>query len=117
KKSGYRLEYASSARAKCKGPKPCTGTSIGKGELRCGTLIDFQGNTTFQWRHWGCVTPTIIKNMKKSFEDPADLDGFEDLKEEDQEKVKQAYEDGRVAPEDVPESARKPEADDDDEEK
>lgn len=55
--------------------------------------------------------------MKKSFEDPADLDGFEDLNDEDQEKVKKAYEDGHVAPEDVPESARKPEADEDDEEK
>jgi hypothetical protein len=72
---------------------------------------------TSAWRHWGCVTPTILKNMKKNFEDPAELDGYEDLKPEDQEKINKAYEDGHVADEDVPESARKPDADEEDEEK
>lgn len=85
RKSGYRVEYASSARAKCKGwfesrfhpvqrgaqllystgPKPCSGriiglghlfeltflscslgTSIAKGEMRLGTLIEVRGATT-----------------------------------------------------------------------
>jgi hypothetical protein len=107
KKSGYRLEYASSARAKCKGPKPCAGTAIAKGELRVGSLVDFKGNTSFAWRHWGCTTNKIIENMKKNFEDASELDGYDDLRPEDQEKVNKAWEEGQVADEDIPESARK----------
>jgi len=108
KKSGYRLEYASSARAKCKGAKPCAGTPIPKGTMRVGSVVDFRGNTTFVWRHWGCTTPKIITNMKAKFSDPDDLDGFDDLKEEDQERVRRAWEEGRVADEDIPPTARKP---------
>lgn len=29
------LQYAKGSTSMCKGPKPCTGTKIGKGELRC----------------------------------------------------------------------------------
>lgn len=91
KKSGYRLEYASSGRAKCTGEcessytqlltaililtafyasssrhrsqtvrlhqvvaivyqnsrsRRCKGTPIGKGELRFGSVVDFQGKTS-----------------------------------------------------------------------
>ncbi|KAI0674578.1 poly polymerase and DNA-ligase Zn-finger region-domain-containing protein [Trametes maxima] len=116
KKSGYRLEYASSSRSKCNGPKPCKGTSIGKGELRFGSVVDFRGNTSFSWRHWGCVTPKIITNMKNSFDEADELDGFDDLNDEDQDRVKKAWEEGHVASDDVPESARKPEGEEDDEE-
>jgi len=116
KKSGYRLEYASSARAKCKGPKPCQGTQIGKGELRVGSLVDFKGNTSFSWRHWGCTTTKILANMKKSFEEASELDGYEDLRPEDQAKIDTAWTEGKVADEDVPESARKPAKDGEDEE-
>ena len=38
------------------------------------------------WRHWGCVTPKIITNMKKSFDEADELDGFDELKDEDKEK-------------------------------
>ena len=54
--------------------------------------------------------------MKKSFEEASDLDGYEDLKPEDQARVIKAYQDGHVADEDIPESARKP-ADEEGEEK
>lgn len=64
------------------------------------------------WRHWGCTTSTIINNMKKSFSKADELDGFEDLQPEDQEKVRQAWDDGHVADEDIPETARKPEGED-----
>ena len=67
------------------------------------------------WRHWGCTTKTIFTNIKKSFESAEELDGYEDLKPEDQEKVNKAWEEGHVADEDVPDSAKKP--DDDEEEK
>lgn len=112
KKSGYRLEYATSNRAKCKGPKPCQGTTITKGELKFGSLVDFRGNTSFTWRHWGCVTEKIFENAKKSFDEADELDGFEELKEEDQNKVRTAWEEGHVAEEDIPESAKKPTGDD-----
>ncbi|KAF7975544.1 hypothetical protein HWV62_9383 [Athelia sp. TMB] len=131
KKSGYRLEYAASARAKCKGPKPCqgertmtafpgdadavsAGTPIGKGELRVGTLVDIGGNTSFAWRHWGCITPKILSNMKKSFGEAAELDGYDELRAEDRARVDAAWAEGRVADADVPESARKPAKDGED---
>lgn len=60
------------------------------------------------WRHWGCVTSKILSNIKSQFESAEDLDGFEDLNEEDQERVREAYETGKVRDEDIPESARKP---------
>ncbi|PPQ70814.1 hypothetical protein CVT26_014058 [Gymnopilus dilepis] len=113
KTTGYRLEYAPSARAKCKGPKPCSGTAIGKGDLRFGTLIDMRGAQSFVWRHWGCVTPKIIENVKKKFEDASELDGFEDLREPDRARVVKAWQEGHVADEDIPESARKPEGEED----
>lgn len=46
--------------------------------------------------------------MKAKFSGPDDLDGFEDLREEDQERVRSAWVDGRVADEDIPPTARKP---------
>jgi hypothetical protein len=42
------------------------------------------------------VTPKILTNIKKSFSAASDLDGFEDLKPEDQDKVTAAYEEGQV---------------------
>ena len=54
--------------------------------------------------------------MKKSFEEADELDGFEELKDEDQERVRKAWEDGHVAKEDIPESARKPDDDEDEDE-
>ena len=35
------------------------------------------------------------------------MDGFDELKPEDKEKVRKAFQDGHVADEDIPESARK----------
>ncbi|KIL62865.1 hypothetical protein M378DRAFT_165140 [Amanita muscaria Koide BX008] len=113
KQTGYRVEYANSSRAKCKGPKPCSGTSIQKEELRFGTLVDFRGATSFAWRHWGCVTPKILQKMKEMFSDPSDLNGYDDLKAEDQERIQKALEEGHVADEDIPNSARKKEGEED----
>ena len=55
--------------------------------------------------------------MKEIFDDADDLDGFEDLKDEDQEKIRKAWEDGKVDPADIPESAKKPEEDEDEDDK
>ena len=54
--------------------------------------------------------------MKNSFGEGSELDGYEDLRPEDQAKVIKAWQDGHVAEEDIPESARKP-ADEEDAEK
>jgi hypothetical protein len=50
--------------------------------------------------------------MKKSFSNADELDGFDDLQPGDQDKVRQAWDDDHVADEDIPETARKPEGDD-----
>ncbi|KAJ7477233.1 poly polymerase and DNA-ligase Zn-finger region-domain-containing protein, partial [Mycena galericulata] len=112
-------EYASSNRAKCKGGFITTqwlGTTLKKGELRFGTLVDIQGKTSFAWRHWGCVTSRVLTNLKEKHDEAADIDGFEELTEEDKARVTAAYEAGHVADEDIPDSARKPEKGGDDEE-
>lgn len=61
-----------------------------------------------QWRHWGCITPKILGNMKAAHEDPSDLDGYEDLKDEDKAKVVKAWQEGHVDPADVPETQTQP---------
>ncbi|KAH9000776.1 hypothetical protein EDB86DRAFT_451499 [Lactarius hatsudake] len=112
KKSGYRLEYAKNNRAKCKGPKPCNGTVLDKGTLKLGSMADYRGHPSFAWRHWGCTTAAIITNLKKSFSEADELDGFDELQPADQDKIRKAWEDGQVADEDVPETARKAQGDD-----
>lgn len=72
--------------------------------------------TSSSWRHWGCVTSKILSNMKNSFDEADELDGFEELSEGDQEKIRKAWEDGKVADEDIPESARKADDEENDEE-
>lgn len=54
--------------------------------------------------------------MKNSFNEASELDGYEDLREEDQERISKAWEDGHVADEDIPDSARKPEGEEGEEE-
>ena len=54
--------------------------------------------------------------MKNSFNEADELDGFDDLQEADQERIKKAWEDGHVADEDVPETARKGDGEEDEEE-
>jgi Poly(ADP-ribose) polymerase and DNA-Ligase Zn-finger region len=97
----YRVEYARSGRSACKGPIPCKGTKIEKGGLRLGTVIEIRGDRSLVWRHWGCVTDRIISNLRESIGDPEDLDGVEELNEEDQKKISDAFANGHVAEEDV----------------
>ena len=55
----------------------------------------------------------MIENMKKQFSESSELDGYEDLKPEDKERVDKAWEAGEVADEDIPDTARKPEGEGD----
>ncbi|KAI6116797.1 zf-PARP-domain-containing protein [Pisolithus croceorrhizus] len=112
KKGGYRVEYASSGRAKCKGPKPCTGTDIPKGALRLGSLVEIRGAANYSWRHWGCASSKLISNMKERLDDVEELDGFDELRDEDKDRIRRAFEEGKVADADIPPSAGKPAAGD-----
>ena len=58
------------------------------------------------------MTPQILSNIQSSAQNPTDLDGYEDLKPEDKEKVNKAWEEGKVAEADIPESAKKLQGDD-----
>ena len=52
----------------------------------------------FSWKHWGCVTPRNLIDISKELDgDHANLDGFEELSEEDQERVAQALAAGKIA--------------------
>lgn len=59
--------------------------------------------------------------MQESYSEPSELDGFDELQAEDKEKVRKAFQDGHVADEDIPETAKKEgaagEEDEDEEEK
>jgi hypothetical protein len=52
------------------------------------------------------VTSRIIEGSKQDETKPEELDGFEELREEDQARIVKAYEEGKVAEEDIPESAK-----------
>ncbi|KAH8424124.1 uncharacterized protein LDX57_001878 [Aspergillus melleus] len=102
----YRLEEASTGRAGCQN-KECkeAKAKILKGELRLGTWVDTERFQSFFWRHWGCVTPKIVSHMQETIADEGDgelstIDGFEDLSEEHQDKVRKAVEQGHVDDED-----------------
>ncbi|KAF7586641.1 hypothetical protein BBP40_008532 [Aspergillus hancockii] len=98
----YRLEQASTGRAGCQN-KECKDQKIkiAKGELRLGSWVDTDRIQAFFWRHWGCVTPKIISNLvelvgEDEEKDYEQIDGFEDLSQESQEKIKKALDQGHV---------------------
>jgi hypothetical protein len=40
------------------------------------------------------VTPAVFSHLQDDAPNPDDVDGFEDLRPEDQERIRKAYEDG-----------------------
>ncbi|KAG1716393.1 hypothetical protein ID866_745 [Astraeus odoratus] len=101
---GHVIDYSKSSRSVCSGPPPCTGTPISSGSLRYGQTIPSQYGETVVWRHWGCVTPEILRDLAV-----ADFDtirGFSALRSQDQVKVRCAIASGRIDPADVPASAK-----------
>ncbi|KAF2487891.1 hypothetical protein BDY17DRAFT_320403 [Neohortaea acidophila] len=88
----YRVEISQGGRAGCSATH-CKkeGIKIQKGEIRQGTQVTIQGNTTMKWRHWGCVTPKVLSNWNETSEgNPELIDGFEELPPKAQEKVRRA---------------------------
>nr|GAT46173.1 predicted protein [Mycena chlorophos] len=107
KTQGYRVEYAASGRSICKGPKPCKGSFIGKGELRFGALFSMPKiGDVFAWRHWGCVTKRVLNNVKAIHPNAEELDGYNELADEDKKRVRVAWGAGEVEDEDIPDTAR-----------
>ncbi|KAL9585839.1 MAG: hypothetical protein Q9212_001276 [Teloschistes hypoglaucus] len=98
----YRVELASSKRAGCKNQE-CNKEKIkiDKGELRFGVWVTYKETASWSWRHWGCVTPAQIAGLQDTLEGEIEmLDGYEELPNDLQEKVKQAFDNGHVDDED-----------------
>ena len=61
-------------------------------------IIRYQLKKLIKYR--GCVTPVQLINLKETIENDVDLlDGYDEIPEEWQEKIKTALEDGHVADE------------------
>ncbi|KIJ41075.1 hypothetical protein M422DRAFT_68379 [Sphaerobolus stellatus SS14] len=108
-RSTYRIQYVPpNTYIKCRGLNPCRSQDhiIGPGELVHGSLAHFgkmdRAEYQYSWRHWGCVTPQIIKNWKKySNEDPGEIDGWKELDEIHKDKFLYAWDNGKVDDEDL----------------
>ncbi|KAL9096681.1 MAG: hypothetical protein Q9165_001169 [Trypethelium subeluteriae] len=95
-------ELASSGRAVCNvTDHKKQGIKIGKGELRMGAWVTFHDTGSWKWRHWGCVTPQVLENIKDTIDGDYELvDGMDELPEEMQDKIKRAIQQGHVDDED-----------------
>ncbi|KAF1348166.1 poly polymerase and DNA-ligase Zn-finger region-domain-containing protein, partial [Delphinella strobiligena] len=92
------VETSPNNRAGC-GASDCKDNKVKilKGELRHGVYVTIKEHSTWKWRHWGCVTPKQIANMKEESGGDTDLiDGFDEVSEEFQDKVVRAIEQGTV---------------------
>ncbi|KAI8977549.1 hypothetical protein BDF20DRAFT_573965 [Mycotypha africana] len=112
----YILEYAKSDRSNCNGAKdlcPSRDRTIGKGDIRLGVEVaQFHGVI---YRHWTCATPTVIENMKKSAGSVENIVGFDKLREEDQERVRRAWDLGEIPENERPEPYVQKEEDEEEE--
>ncbi|KAF2727431.1 zf-PARP-domain-containing protein [Polyplosphaeria fusca] len=98
----YRFELASAARAGCNN-KECKDAKvkIQKDELRMGTMVTIMDHQSWQWRHWGCITPLQLANIQEDSGGDTDLiDGYDELPSEWQTKIKTAIDNGHVPDED-----------------
>ncbi|KAI9726178.1 MAG: hypothetical protein M1828_001851 [Chrysothrix sp. TS-e1954] len=96
--TAYRVEEASTGRAVCRSTECKTNVvKIDKGELRFGTLVEIKEHQSWQWKHWGCVTPLQLGNWKDMSSGDMDyVDGYDDLSADNQAKVKRCIEQGHV---------------------
>ncbi|OKL60667.1 hypothetical protein UA08_04021 [Talaromyces atroroseus] len=99
----YRIEESPNKRAGCS-VKACKDNKvkIQKGEIRLGVWIETDRFQSWSWRHWGCLTPKVIANIRNALDEGGVLnfdllDGFEELPAQMQDKVRKAIEDGEVA--------------------
>ena len=52
------------------------------------------------WRHWGCADAKLVEKMKASYDEPSKIEGWDDLKEGEKEKVQRAWEEGQIPDDD-----------------
>ncbi|KAJ4337236.1 hypothetical protein N0V95_008392 [Ascochyta clinopodiicola] len=77
------------------------GIKIKKGEFRYAIQVTIKEHTSWQYKHWGCVTPKQIVNLIDTSGGDTDMvDGYDELPEEFQEKVSFALENGHIPDED-----------------
>jgi len=98
----YRVEASPNNRAGCQ-TAPCKkeGVKITKGELRFAVQVTINEHQSWQYRHWGCVTPKQIENLLETCGGDTDMvDGFDELPDEYQDKIKFALEHRHVPDED-----------------
>ncbi|KAK7053402.1 hypothetical protein VNI00_004028 [Paramarasmius palmivorus] len=96
--------YSKSTRAKCHGPPPCKGSPLEVGTLRYGKILKTEYGEEVEWRHWGCVTPDIL--MQLAAAGLQEVQGYTDLKLQDQHKIRQAVATRSIDPSDVPSTAK-----------
>ena len=78
----YRVEPARSGRSKCKGK--CK-QSIEKGQLRLGSIGQFNGQETVYWRCLNCVTAKQLQNILHSCGNLVNVELFDELSEENKQ--------------------------------
>ncbi|KAF2033633.1 zf-PARP-domain-containing protein, partial [Setomelanomma holmii] len=96
------LEASPNNRAGCSNAE-CkkAAVKIMKGEFRYAIQVTIQEHQSWQYRHWGCVTPKQIENLVETSGGDTDLvDGYDELPAEFQEKVEFALKNGHVPDED-----------------
>ena len=85
----FYIEYASQGRAKCKNCKE----QIAKTVARIGRLVpnpfSDDGGTMKQWYHIKCMFETLsrARATTKKIENVSDLDGFDDMRDEEKQQV------------------------------
>ncbi|CAI9633124.1 unnamed protein product [Alternaria burnsii] len=98
----YRVEESPNNRAGCQ-VKECkdSGSKIMKGQFRYATQVTIKDHVSWQYRHWGCVTPKQIENLIETCGGDTDMvDGYDELPAEFQEKVDFALKNGHIPDED-----------------
>ncbi|TFK44820.1 SNF2 family N-terminal domain-containing protein [Crucibulum laeve] len=97
-------QYSKSTRAKCHGPPPCKDSYLRVGTLRYGSTVAKEFGETVEWRHWGCVTPSILEQLALATVN--NITGFQELKPSDQQKIRLAISLRRIDPADIPVTAK-----------
>ncbi|KAJ6587041.1 SNF2 family N-terminal domain-containing protein [Mycena vulgaris] len=95
----HAVGYSKSSRAKCHAPQ-CKGTRLPVGTLRYGQTTTNDFGETVEWRHWGCVTPSILTQLAALTMDR--VAGFNQLSVAHQNKIRTAISRRRVDPSDIP---------------
>ncbi|CCM03320.1 uncharacterized protein FIBRA_05448 [Fibroporia radiculosa] len=102
--TSHIIEYSKSSRAACYGAPPCKGSLIELGVLRYGQTTFGPYGESVRWRHWGCATPEILGQLATVKLER--VPGFKNLRPEDQAKIRIAVGLRRVAPDDIPDTAK-----------